>query len=485
VEAGAHREARRFKAALSALIAILVLFCLGGQAQAALLEVTTRDENAPQGLATRIDEANATEAADKIFFSGEAASGTISLTEALPTIEEPLTIEGPGAGTVKIYSDGTSRILAVNLDAPGVRDGVSISGLNFENGNAGALTGGAIRNVDGRVTIDRVFFTGNSTDAEGGAIESTAGSIAVTDSKFILNKATHLGGAILIEDGTATIQRTIFDGNAGAGGSGVSASSHTIIEDSTFTGNGASAVALFGDQSVVRRSTFSGNHGGETLHAYSPSGPVRVESSTVTGNAGIGVGASSSGSGRIEFADLTIAGNGGAGVHSEYGITSLDNSLVSGNGGSDVTVDPGEPAVSTAYSLISSPGLGAVQDSVPGTNIFGGGPPLIGQLSENGGPTRTMLLLAGSPAVDKGRSSLGSDQRGLTRINDGTGIPNAPGGNGADIGAVEIPAVAAPPKKKCKKAKKRKKGKKAQAAKKKKAKKCKKKKKKKGKKRAA
>lgn len=66
----------------------------------------------------------------------------------------------------------------------------------------------------------------------------------------------------------------------------------------------------------------------------------------------------------------------------------------------------------------------------------------------SGGPTLTDLPLPGSPAIDKGSSdgfvALGitTDQRGLARTVDDPAIPNAPFGDGTDIGAVE---VAAPP----------------------------------------
>ena len=68
-------------------------------------------------------------------------------------------------------------------------------------------------------------------------------------------------------------------------------------------------------------------------------------------------------------------------------------------------------------------------------------------LKPNGGPTETHLPLAGSPAIDAGRSvGLTTDQRGSARPSNLTSVPNAAGGNGADIGAVEI---LAPPRGRC------------------------------------
>ena len=59
--------------------------------------------------------------------------------------------------------------------------------------------------------------------------------------------------------------------------------------------------------------------------------------------------------------------------------------------------------------------------------------PILGPLADNGGPTLTMALLPGSPAIDAGDTSLApaTDQRGFPR----------PAGLAADIGAFEYGSV--------------------------------------------
>jgi hypothetical protein len=59
--------------------------------------------------------------------------------------------------------------------------------------------------------------------------------------------------------------------------------------------------------------------------------------------------------------------------------------------------------------------------------------PKLGPLANNGGPTPTMALLPGSPAIDAGNTSLApaTDQRGFPR----------PAGLAADIGAFEYGSV--------------------------------------------
>jgi hypothetical protein len=83
--------------------------------------------------------------------------------------------------------------------------------------------------------------------------------------------------------------------------------------------------------------------------------------------------------------------------------------------------------------------------------------PLIGPLASHFGPTPTHALLPGSPALDAGRDAQGvlselgffpgrtppitTDQRGGPRVVDLPAVPNATGGNGSDIGAIEMGSI--------------------------------------------
>jgi hypothetical protein len=98
----------------------------------------------------------------------------------------------------------------------------------------------------------------------------------------------------------------------------------------------------------------------------------------------------------------------------------IRNSIIanSGNGGdtSGTLTDAGYNICSDATANFSAIG------SLNNTN------PLLGPLTDNGGPTPTVLLLAGSPALDAIPTGFPPvDQRGVTR----------PQGVAADIGAVE------------------------------------------------
>src|SRR5262249_20347535 len=60
--------------------------------------------------------------------------------------------------------------------------------------------------------------------------------------------------------------------------------------------------------------------------------------------------------------------------------------------------------------------------------------PVLGPLADNGGPTRTHALMAGSPAIDAGAGCPATDQRGMPRPRDRTGDGTAL----CDIGAFEF-----------------------------------------------
>jgi hypothetical protein len=69
--------------------------------------------------------------------------------------------------------------------------------------------------------------------------------------------------------------------------------------------------------------------------------------------------------------------------------------------------------------------------------------PRLGPLADNGGPTQTVPLLYGSPAIDTADVTVcpATDQRGITRLSDGNGDGNPR----CDIGAYEAATPPLPP----------------------------------------
>ena len=111
--------------------------------------------------------------------------------------------------------------------------------------------------------------------------------------------------------------------------------------------------------------------------------------------------------------------------------TSSVGTIIAGNVGTDV----GDGSiVDSNHSLFGSVASGTTVNDLGGTQI--GADPMLGPLADNGGPTQTHALLAGSAAIDTSTVPVASftgnayDQRGagFARVVNGV----------ADIGAFEV-----------------------------------------------
>ena len=146
-------------------------------------------------------------------------------------------------------------------------------------------------------------------------------------------------------------------------------------------------------------------------------GSLVIENSTVTGNVANDSSPNTSGGGIDAFGsgvtiyDTIVAGNTGSAANpsdvSGY-FTSLGHNLIGS-------------ANSFTTGFGASDLVGTVTDPID---------PRLGPLRNNGGPTPTVALLPGSPAIDTGSNANAPllDQRGLARIVNGT----------VDIGAFEV-----------------------------------------------
>jgi hypothetical protein len=214
------------------------------------------------------------------------------------------------------------------------------------------------------------------------------------------------------------------------------------VANSLLTGNTGNVVydRGYGGDSTFVHSTFAGNNG------RAITGPFEaIVASTITDNTASrapAVFVNQYPGGAIY--DSTISGNhaddGGSAtgaVEMSYAI--LINTVVANTSGPNVRDVDGFAAYAVS-SLIESDFINELEGS---GNILGLDPQL-GDLAMNGGDTPTFMPAASSPVVDAGFSTAHFDQRGSARIVDNPNAPNAPGGNGADIGAVELPFAGGP-----------------------------------------
>ncbi|MGQ0593935.1 MAG: choice-of-anchor Q domain-containing protein [Gammaproteobacteria bacterium] len=106
----------------------------------------------------------------------------------------------------------------------------------------------------------------------------------------------------------------------------------------------------------------------------------------------------------------------------------------------------GNTVVANAFNVFGLNGAAGVSGFSPGpTDIVPAGPlgAILAPLADNGGPTRTHALVAGSPAVDavkRGCPPPFTDQRGFARPVDGDGDGRA----ACDVGAFELAAQPLP-----------------------------------------
>ncbi len=370
--------------------------------------------------------------------------GSLSFTNT----NAPVNLVGPGAALVTIEGDGGVGLFSVQPGVTASFSGLTISGGGGQNGggilNQGTLSvantaftndtvlyyGGGIYNQGGKLSVSNTTFSGNTaTYGLGGAIDNS-GSLTVNYSTFTGGKAFE-GGAIDNKDaGTLTVNDSTFDSNDAIQGGSLYNDSNATISGSTFSNStafqgGAIANDLVSTL-VLLNSTIANNFAGQNGGGINQVGSLTAYSSTIAYNA-------------------VAPGGAGGGIDASAGTTLLYNTIVAdnttGTGATATTSDiSGLVSPLSSNNLIGGKSSG-LTNGVSG-NLVGVTKPLLGTLADNGGPTETVALLAGSPAIDAGAASFAipsgtitapaTDQRGALR---GPGGLNA--GTAIDIGAYE------------------------------------------------
>ena len=346
-----------------------------------------------------------------------SATGDLDITETTGS----LTIIGAGAGSTVIDAQSLERVFHILGGATLNLEGVTVTGGLV----TGSEDGGGIRNDGGTVTIVDSVITGNVSQDDAGGINNT-GDLTLTRVTVSDNSATRTGGGIR-NAGNLTITASTIGGTSDP--------SDPAVPDLRNT----SALAGGG---IVNLGT----------------GVLTLNNSTIAGNVATSSAAQGAGLYSIGTASLTNvtiseneAGGEGGGLAVAGGATSLLNTLIGNN--SSVTTASNDIFESTndaslivtsgnnlvenntgAATAFPAPGM-AGQANVNGdlVSVF----PLLGLLADNGGPTATVAVMPGSPAIDAGADTTdATDQRGITRALDDFSIPN-PGTLGIDIGAYE------------------------------------------------
>jgi hypothetical protein len=250
-------------------------------------------------------------------------------------------------------------------------------------------------------------------------------SAAVTLSNLTIRNGIAPAGGGILNWGNLTLSNSAITGNyalseSSANGGGIYNSGTLTVRNSTFSGNTTTANFVAGGAIyssgplVMYNSTVSGNSvggrfGGGGGGIYTAGGATRISNTTIAGN----------------------SGNSGGGIYKGGGTVTIQNSIVSGN-------SPGR----NCFGTMTSNGYNLSSD---GTCTFHNGGdrnntnPRLGTLGNYGGPTNTMQLLTGSPAIDTGNPSGCRDSQGNLLKTDQRGMPRPDKEDtvGCDMGAFE------------------------------------------------
>jgi len=314
-------------------------------------------------------------------------AGTYVLGGTPPTtgnleIDGNLTLIGDGAASTIIDGGGVGGIFYVPGGAT-----ATIQNVTLRNGRSPGA-GGAVRN-NGSLTLQRTVLTANSS------VAGPAGA--------------GFGGAILSDglDSLLTLtDSTVSDNSAQGGGGGVAIGGNFVLANVTVSGN--SSTQDFGG-GLYFFSDAKGTANNLTVTTNSASlkgGGVFIETSAFIGIA-----------------------------------PKITNSILASNEA------PSEPdcsgAFSSGYDLIGNAGsatTGCVGPAAAKHDLLGTSAspidPKLALPANNGGPTPTVALATGSPALDAGNPAVPGSGNGACEAADQRGA-RRPGGVRCDIGAFE------------------------------------------------
>lgn len=333
-------------------------------------------------LREAIAAANAHVGSDTIAFAS-GVTGTVQLASALPDLSSDINMEGPGADLLTVRrNSGSFRIFSIGVGAS-----VTLSGLTIANGFASgsfpANCGGGIYADHATLNLVGVAVLGNGATLHGGAIFNAQSAVTISNCTIATNFVSASGGAIF---------------NYGIGGSAILSLTNCTVHQNSASQYGG---AIYND----------GTGGGNAT--------LTLTNCTFNQNTATLI------AGGIYNDALNPGSSGTATFH-------IGNTILkTGTSGANL-VNDGATVISDGHNLSSDNGSGFLTASGDITNT---NPQLNpAGLTNNGGPTHTVALSAGSPAINMGDDGLasGQDQRGFSR----TGP--------SDIGAYEFGGVPPP-----------------------------------------
>jgi hypothetical protein len=366
--------------------------------------------------------------------------GTLTLLNSTVTAN---TVTGDGGEGGGVYNEGVMTI-----------SGCTITN-NTVSGGGGGGEGGGVINFE-VMTITGSTITNNTVsgpDGRGGGV-FTEGAMTISGSTFANNAVSGMsgeGGGVWNEElmtiSGSTITSNEVSGSDGEGGGvftdGEMTLANSTVENNSASGSGGEAGGIFNeDLLVINASAIAMNSAANVGGGIWTDYLLTISDSTVAGNSAGSQGGGIFTEDVLTAVNTTIADNSvlaagaGGGLFVYTGsLATLDNTIVALNAAGAVPDDvhgTGTLSATSSFNLIGTGGSGGLTNAVNGNQV-GVASPGLGPLASNAGPTATIALLPGSPAIDAGSNALdglATDQRGpgLVRIFNGT----------IDIGAFEL-----------------------------------------------
>jgi CSLREA domain-containing protein len=327
-------------------------------------------------------------------YDGSCDDADCSLRDAIASVAPGGVVRVPsGFYTLSRAGDGGVGVGDLNLRASVSIVATGDTGTFIDASALGqrAFTLGAASRARRYVLEGLTVFGARDTSVDGTALAVVNGDARLRDSTVVGAAGGDGGGAWVGADGSLTVVRSLFLGNAATGTGGAIHSEGTLrLEASTLMQNDAS------------------DGGGMWA-----SGATTVTDSTITGNSAAAQGGGLSLHGEATLSSVTIAGNTalrGGGVHAAAAATvEIGDAIVSDN--------EAERRPDCAGDLESTGGnvgraRGCMFDRATDVTRVD---PQLRAVRSNGGPTPTMALRPTSPAIDADGDCGGTDQRGAPR----------------------------------------------------------------------
>jgi predicted outer membrane repeat protein len=333
--------------------------------------------------------------------------------------------------------------------------GVTAATIAVTNTNDN-LAGSLRQAINDAAPGDTIVFNIPTTDARYNAFFGEFAIILTTGELNIAKNLTIEGGSsrISIRRDSGAGNFRIFNVTAG-----VVTLSKLMIQEGRPASVGGGNILNAGNLTVRGCTIWNGGVGSLPGGGIRNSGTLTVINSTFAINiANEGAGIYNDPSGRLVVRSSTIVENRqggggiGEGIANVNGTARVGNTIVVGNNLGSTPNDVRGAFISEGYNLIgnssNASGFTATGDQVGATLQQAN----LGPLRDGGGVTPTLKPQPGSVAIDQGKrgvdgigAAIDVDQRGAARPVDRDDIPNAVGGDGSDIGAVEVePAQSGP-----------------------------------------